>query len=73
VVDTQPLYSVLFLLNISDELVQQPTYAFNKTHSEASIKLLHVSAPECHHQGVILNKGVQGQHAYLGIGSPLLK
>jgi hypothetical protein len=30
-------------------------------HSEISIKLLHVSAPGCYHQGVIQNKGVQGQ------------
>jgi hypothetical protein len=26
------------------------TYALNKIHSEASIKLLHVSAPGCHHK-----------------------
>jgi hypothetical protein len=38
-----------------------------KYSEEASIKLLHVSAPWCRHQGVILNKGVQGQHVNLGI------
>jgi hypothetical protein len=42
--------------------MHQPNFALNKIHSEASIKLLHVSAPGCHHQGVILNKAVQGQH-----------
>jgi hypothetical protein len=36
----------------------QLTYALNKIHSEAITKLLHVSAPLCHHQGIILNKGV---------------
>ena len=39
----------------------KPTYAFNKTHSEAIIKLLHISAQGCHHQGFMQNKGVQGQ------------
>jgi hypothetical protein len=53
--------------------MHQPNYAFNKIHSEASIKLLHVSAPGCHYQGVIQNKGVQGQHANLAIVSPFLK
>jgi hypothetical protein len=33
--------------------INAPNYALNKIHSDTSIKLLHVSAPECHHQGVI--------------------
>ena len=45
----------------------------NKIHSEVSIKLLHVSAPRCHLQGVDLNEGVQGQHVYVGIVSSSLK
>jgi hypothetical protein len=49
------------------------TYALNKIHSEASIKLLHVSTPGCLHQGTIQNKGVQGQHTNHGILSPFLK
>ena len=47
--------------------------ALNKTHSEAIIKLLHVSAPEWHNKGVIQNKGVIRQTANLGIVSPFLK
>jgi flagellar basal body-associated protein FliL len=35
--------------------------------TKASIKLPHVSASECHHQEVILNKAEQGQQAYLRI------
>jgi hypothetical protein len=54
------------------QLVHQPTYALNKIHSQASIKLLHVLAPWCHHQGVIENKGVQDQQ-HLGIVSSVLK
>jgi hypothetical protein len=38
--------------------IYQPNYALNKIYLEASIKLLHVSTPGCHRQGVILNKGV---------------
>jgi hypothetical protein len=53
--------------------IYYPNYALNKTHSEASIKLLHVSAPGCHHQGFIQNKEVQAEHANLGIVSPLLE
>jgi len=34
-----------------------------------SIKLLHVSAPGCHPQGLVYNKGIQFQHAKLGIAS----
>jgi hypothetical protein len=49
------------------ELTHQPTYALNKIHSEASIKLLHVSALGCHHQGVTRNKGGQGQKVFLCI------
>ena len=62
------LISCIFL-----QLIHQPTYALNKNHSEASISLLHVSALGGHQQGVIFNKGVQGQHVYLRIVSPLLK
>jgi hypothetical protein len=52
------------MLFIQLQLTHQPTYALNKMHSEAIIKLRHVSAPGCHHQGVIQSKGVQGQHAH---------
>jgi hypothetical protein len=38
-------------------LVRQPTYALTKIYSKASIKFLHVSAPGCHLQGDIRNKG----------------
>ena len=38
--------------------IHEPSYALNKTHSEAIIKLPYVSALGCHHQGVIKNKGV---------------
>ena len=47
------------------QLTNASTNALNKIHPEACIKFLHVSAPGCHHQGVILNKGVQGQDTYL--------
>jgi hypothetical protein len=36
--------------------IHQQTYALNKIHSEASMKLSHVSAPGCNHQGDIQNK-----------------
>jgi hypothetical protein len=42
-------------------LIYQPNYAPNKMHSEASLKLLHVSASGSHHQGAILNKEIQSQ------------
>jgi hypothetical protein len=48
-------------------------YALNKIHSEASLKLLHISAQGCHHQGVIPNKDVKGQQPYIVIVLPLLK
>jgi hypothetical protein len=47
-------------------------YALNKIHSEAIIKLLHVSAPGCHHQGFIQNKGVTHPTANVGNESPSL-
>jgi hypothetical protein len=50
-----------------------PTYAVNEIHSEASIKLVRVSAPGCHHQGIIQNKGVQGQHTSLSFVSRVWK
>jgi len=34
------------------KLVYQPTKALNKIQYVTSIKLLHVSTPECHPQGV---------------------
>jgi hypothetical protein len=40
----------------SKKLIHQPIYALNKIHSKVSIKLLHVSAPRCHHQGVTWTK-----------------
>jgi hypothetical protein len=57
----------------TSKLIHQPTYAPNKIHSRTNIKLLHDSAPGCHHQGVMLNKGAQAQHANGGITSPLLE
>jgi len=36
---------------------------FSKMQFMTSIKLSHVSARECHHKGVSLNKGIQVQHA----------
>jgi hypothetical protein len=38
-----------------------PNLRINKIHSEESINFLHVPAPGCHNQGVILNKDVQDQ------------
>jgi hypothetical protein len=55
------------------DLIHQATYAFNKIYLRTSIELLHFWAPGCHHQGVIQNKGVQGQHANPGIASPSLE
>jgi hypothetical protein len=34
-----------------------------------SIRILHVSAPGCHPQGVLYNKGMQFQYAKLGVAS----
>jgi hypothetical protein len=50
------LIFMLLLQCVFLQLIHPPNYVLNKIHSEASIKLLHVSAPECHHQGFILNK-----------------
>jgi hypothetical protein len=55
------------------KLVHQLTYALHKIHSEASIKLLHVSTPGCHHQGVIQNNGTTRTTASLGTVSLFLK
>jgi hypothetical protein len=38
------------------KLLHQPTYAQNKIHSRATIKLPYVSAPRCDLQGVIQYK-----------------
>jgi len=38
-----------------------------------NVNLLHVSAPTCHSQGVFQIKGLQSQHANLGIPSPSLE
>jgi hypothetical protein len=54
-------------------LIYHPTYALNKTHSEAIIKLLHVSAPRCHHQEVIQNKVESRPTANVGTVFPFLK
>ena len=53
--------------------IHQPTNAFNKIYSDAIIKLLHVSAPRCHRQGVIQNKAVTRPTDNPGIVSPFLK
>jgi hypothetical protein len=50
-------------------------YALNKIHSEAIIKLLHVSAPGCYHQGVFAHVAKRGNSnlspsAYLFIFVP---
>jgi hypothetical protein len=55
------------------ELIHEPLYALNKIHLEESTKLLHVSAPGCHNQGVIHNNGVQAQNVNLDNVSPLLE
>jgi hypothetical protein len=66
-------YSLPVNSQVFNQSILQPTYALNKVHSEAIIKLLHVLAPGCHHQGVIQNKGVTRPTANLGIVSPFLK
>jgi len=43
----------------------QPTNTLYKIQFVTSIKLLHVSAPECHPQGFYLNKEIQVQHTNL--------
>lgn len=53
-------------------LIPQQTYALIKIHSRTS-KKLHVSAPGCHNQRGIQNKGIQTKHANLGIRLPLLE
>jgi hypothetical protein len=55
------------------QVIHQPTYALNKVHLRISIKLLHVSAPGCHHQGIIQNKRVQAPAASVGIVTPVLE
>jgi hypothetical protein len=47
---------MLFVPHIFLQLRSQPTYAPNKIHSRTFIKLLHVSAPRCHHQAVFRKK-----------------
>ena len=64
---------LLFIPCIFLKLTHQPAYALYKIQLKTSIKLLHVSASGCYHQGVIQNKGVQAQHAKLGTVSPLLE
>jgi hypothetical protein len=59
--------------NRNTHLTHQSTHAFDKTHIEASTELLHVSAPGCHHQAVVRNKGAQTPQANLGTVSPLLE
>jgi hypothetical protein len=51
----------------------EPTQALNKIHSKAIIKLLHVLALGCHHQGVIQNRGVTRPIANIRIVPSLLK
>jgi len=59
-------------------LTYQPTNALNKmnkitdhqTQFMTSVKFLHVSALECHPQGVYWNRGIQAQHAKLGTDHP---
>ena len=45
-------------LNKPSKSTHQPTNAPNKIQSITSIKLLHVSAPRCHPQGVFYNEGI---------------
>jgi hypothetical protein len=42
-------------------IIITPTYALNKIHSYAIIKLPHVSAPRCHYQAAVQNKGMWAQ------------
>ena len=48
------------------QLIHGPTNAFTKLQFITSIKLLHVSAPWCHRQGV-LEQGIQTQHVSVAI------
>ena len=49
---------MLFVLCTVLQSTHQLTFALNKIYSEETIKLLYVSAPGCHHQGVLQNKAV---------------
>ena len=48
-------------------LIRQPKNALNETGFMAGTDLLHVSAPECHPQGLSQITGIQAQHADLGL------
>ena len=50
----------------NEQLIHLPTYALNKIHSEVQnfYKLLHVSAPRYHHQGVNLTKEYKASLTY---------
>jgi len=48
----------------------QPTNALNKIQIITGIKLLHVLALGHHPQEVFYNKGIQVQHADIGIECP---
>jgi hypothetical protein len=61
------IYSFTKLRHHAVYLIHQPTYVLSKIRSEATIHRPHVSAPGCHHQGVFQNKGLQAQHATVGI------
>jgi len=38
--------------------INQPTIAPNEIHFTTGIKLLHISAPECHPQGLLEQKNI---------------
>jgi len=83
---TDPVFESLLSCEINNDVGQrltyhslyQPTNTFNKIRENAkheiqfmtSSKLLHVSAPKCHPQGIYHNGGTQVQHANLGIDIP---
>jgi hypothetical protein len=58
---------------LAEHLIHQPTHALNEIWLMRSIKLLQVSVPGCHHQGIYQNKGIQSQYVNLGVVSHLLE
>ena len=60
-------FCLLFIPCIFLQLIRQPTNALNETEFMTGIDFLHVSAPECHPQGIFQITGIQAQHADLGL------
>jgi hypothetical protein len=49
------------------QLINQPTQALDKIKFMTSVNMPHVSALECHPQGVFQIKGIQGLYDNLGM------